>query len=246
MPIKIVCISDTHTYHNSLKLPEGDILVHSGDATFRGYEKEICDFGDWFRKQPFKYKIFVAGNHDTSFEDTPTQAREWFYDGHNLADVKPGDDGVYYLQDSAVEVDVNGQKVKIYGSPWQPEFCNWAFNLDTPEQLKAKWDLIPKGLDVLITHGPPYKLCDQVIRGKEHVGCRELRAAIQRTRPKLHVCGHIHEGYGVSRFGDTFIANASSCTAGYHPSNKPLVFLLHENGVMQNTQEVQGEETPIV
>jgi len=210
--MRIVCISDTHNYLKEIKIPEGDILLHSGDATFYGYGHEVKPFGEWIRSHPHMYKVFVAGNHDRSFEDQPKKAAEWL------------GDGIIYLQDQAVELEINGDKVKIYGAPWQPWFFDWAFNI-RPETggLKAKWDLIPKDADVLVTHGPPYKLRD-VNREGEHCGDRDLRQAIQRVRPKLHVCGHIHEGYGVSRFGDTLIANASICNRKYKPVNKPLVF----------------------
>lgn len=235
MPVRIVCISDTHNYHKSVKLPPGDILIHAGDATSRGYEHEIKAFGDWIRDQPFLYKIVIAGNHDWGYQNNPRTARDWLY-GEVGYDHRHG---LYYLEDEMVEVEVDGEKLKIWGSPWQPFFCNWAFNLYSPE-LKEKWDLIPKGTDILVTHGPPYKLRDITSYGGEHVGCRELRTAIQRVRPKLHVCGHIHEGYGVARFGDTLIANAASCTVRYNPTQPPLVFE-YDNGTMRQTSEVSGE-----
>jgi predicted phosphodiesterase len=231
--VRIVCISDTHTYHKSIQLPPGDILLHAGDATYHGYEHEVRGFGEWMRSLPYMYKVYVAGNHDTSFEDSARIAKMWLFDGSNLDDLN-GKDGLHYLQDEQLVLNVDGEEIKIYGSPWQPFFCNWAFNLRTPEELKAKWDLIPKGTDILITHGPPYKLNDMTAYGNEHVGCRELRKAIQRVRPKLHVCGHIHEGYGVSRWGDTLIANASSCTHRYNPVNAPLVFEF-KDGKMHKT-----------
>lgn len=56
-----------------------------------------------------------------------------------------------YLEDQSVEI--NG--VKIYGSPWQPLYHDWAFQLEKGEQIKRMWDLIPPDVDVLLTHGPP-------------------------------------------------------------------------------------------
>jgi predicted phosphodiesterase len=237
MPVRIVCISDTHNYHKSVDLPKGDILIHAGDATSRGYQHEIEAFGEWIRKQPFMYKIVIAGNHDWGYQNDPHRAREWLY-GEPEYDHR---DGLYYLQDEALEVEVDGEKLKIYGSPWQPFFCNWAFNLYSPE-LKEKWDLIPKDTDILVTHGPAYMLRDITSWDKSHVGCRELRLALQRVRPKLHVCGHIHESYGTARFGDTLIANAAICTVKYNPTQLPLVFE-YDNGKMRQAPEVQGKES---
>jgi len=232
--MRIVCISDTHMRHG-IDVPYGDILLHSGDATFHGYEHEINEFALWFSNQPHKHKIFVAGNHDTSFQDSPLRAGSW------LHQFDTDENEIIYLQDSSVELEVDGEKVKIYGSPWQPWFGGWAFNLHTyTDELKEKWDMIPKDTDILITHGPAFKFRDVTMNG-EHAGCRELRKAIQRIRPILHMCGHIHEGYGVSRFGDTLMANASIVNSRYHPVNEPLVFEL-QDGKMRQTSKIQREE----
>lgn len=233
--MKIVTISDTHTYEQSVVVPDGDILIHSGDATFRGYEHEVRAFGEWFRAQPHRWKIFVAGNHDTSFEDQPTQALEWFYGDKGNSLNRASSDTIYLL-DESITLDVDGESVSIYGAPWQPWFYDWAFNIKRAEDLKAVWDKIPKGTDILVTHGPAYKLADTNQEG-EHCGCRELRKAIQRVKPKLHVCGHIHEGYGVSKWGDTIVANSSICTRRYKPTNEPLIFEF-KDGKMRETPKV--------
>lgn len=232
--MRIITVSDTHTFTEDLEVPYGDILIHSGDATFHGYSHEVKAFGKWFRSQPHMYKIFVAGNHDTSFEDSPIKARQWFFDTKSKVPEElcvSEDKSTIYLQEQSVTLEVDGEKISIYGAPHQPWFYDWAFNVRGDANLKAIWDKIPKGIDVLVTHGPPYKLRDTNVQG-EHCGCRELRKAIQRVRPKLHVCGHIHEGYGVSRWGDTLIANSSICTARYQPTNEPLVFE-YKDGKMQ-------------
>lgn len=215
--IKVVSISDTHTYHDSLVIPPGDILIHAGDFTFRGREKEVRDFGKWFSSiKGFKHKILIAGNHDQSFEgDTNAQALEWLYNGAI-------NDSFIYLQDTEIVLSINNRQIKVYGTPWQPFFCDWAFNLRTPEELKAKWDLIPDDTDILLTHGPAYGYGDLCDHG-ERVGCKELKKAILRVKPKLHCFGHIHEAYGIYQLGDTVIANASICTVEYRPTNKPII-----------------------
>jgi Icc-related predicted phosphoesterase len=127
--------------------------------------------------------------------------------------------GLHYLQDSGVEI--NG--VKFWGSPWQPWFHDWAFNLKTSTQLRSKWNLIPTDTDVLLTHGPPFGILDRTQRTGESVGCHELLLAVRRVSPKLHVFGHIHEGYGMKQVGETLFANASTCTLQYRPTNSPVV-----------------------
>lgn len=213
--VKVVCISDTHTYHRSVDLPPGDILVHAGDFSYRGREEEVRPFGEWMRSLPYKYKICIAGNHDLSFERNPAQARAWL-----RGDVE--DSSLIYLQDQTAYLDIDGRRILVYGSPWQPEFGNWAFNLKRGVELKKKWDKIPTGINILITHGPPAGILDLCDHG-ERVGCEELYEAVKRVNPKLHVFGHIHEAYGVEVIADTTFVNASNCTLRYNPSNKPIV-----------------------
>lgn len=125
-----------------------------------------------------------------------------------------------YLEDSACEVE----GFKIWGSPWQPEFYDWAFNLPIGDRLAAKWDLIPSDTDILITHGPPKHVLDLTTTNVS-TGCPDLLSTIQkRVKPKLHVFGHIHESYGVDTDGTTVYANASTCTFRYRPTNPALVF----------------------
>lgn len=215
--IRVVCFSDTHTFHNSIPIPDGDIAVHSGDATFHGYKHEVKAFGTWYSGLPYQHKIFVAGNHDTSFQDTRSQAEEWL------------GEGIIYLQDDGIVLEANEMSITAYGAPWQPEFGNWAFNLPRGEALKEKWDMIWPDTDILITHGPPYGIRDKCNRG-EKVGCRMLKQAIGRVRPKLHICGHIHEEYGVTEWAGIEVANASNCNSRYSPVNEPLVFDIFEDG----------------
>ncbi len=207
---KIVCLSDTHNFHAQIAVPDGDILIHAGDATGRGTVEEIHSFNKWFAALPHRHKIFVAGNHDWLFETSNRFARTLL------------DSSIHYLQDSFVEVE----NLKIYGSPWQPRFFDWAFNLMRGAELAEKWELIPNDTDILITHGPPNGILDEVPRQYfiENTGCEELRKRVEITKPKLHIFGHIHCGYGqTKKFGVKFI-NASNCDENYDPINPPIAF----------------------
>jgi Icc-related predicted phosphoesterase len=201
--MRIVCISDTHARHAGLVVPDGDVLVHAGDLTRRGSEKDVRAFDDWLRTLPHRHKVVIAGNHDFCFENRD-DARTWITAAH-------------YLQDSGVTLD----GVRFWGSPWQPRFFDWAFNLDRGASLRAKWNLIPAGTDVLITHGPPEGILDRCADGQE-VGCADLLDAVRRVRPKLHVFGHIHEAYGRVDRGTVFV-NASTCNLEYKPVQAPIV-----------------------
>lgn len=203
---RIVCLSDTHNCNHEIDVPDGDILIHSGDATIRGTVEEIASFNRWFKCLPHKYKIFVAGNHDWLFELDNANARSLL------------DPSIIYLQDSSIEVE----GLSIYGSPWQPRFFDWAFNVDRGPQMAAKWKLIPDRVDILITHGPPNGILDLTPAG-DNAGCEELLKRVSHVRPRLHVFGHIHLGYGVAdEFGVKFV-NASNCDERYFPTNPPIV-----------------------
>lgn len=218
---RIVCISDTHLAHEEgkINIPDGDILIHAGDATYRGTSYEIFKFAKWFASLPHKHKIFVSGNHDFGFERDNKRAVSILkgLDPQYFPDSK--DNGIIYLQDSGVELE----GLKIWGSPWQPWFFDWAFNLQRGAEIKAKWDLIPEGTDIVITHGPPYGFGDRVPSG-ELVGCEDLLGALNRIKPKLHVCGHIHCGHGMyTTPAGVTIANAAICDEEYKGVNAPHV-----------------------
>jgi Icc-related predicted phosphoesterase len=113
--------------------------------------------------------------------------------------------------------------LRLYGSPWQPWFGGWAFELQRGSQLGAKWKQIPADVDILITHGPPYGYGDETSRG-ERVGCRDLRREIEeRIQPRVHLYGHIHEGAGQYKNGKTTFVNASNIDEKFRPTNAPVV-----------------------
>lgn len=205
--LKLVAISDTHGQHNKLKLPEGDILVHAGDISMRGTDGEIENFLLWFRMQHFKYKIFIAGNHDFFFERTSDQEIE-----------KLIPEEITYLKDSGIVIE----GLKLWGSPVTPWFMNWAFNRRRGYEIARHWDLIPQDTDILITHGPMLGILDENNEG-QHVGCKDLYLKIEELKLKSHIFGHIHESYGILEKKDVTFLNASVVNASYELTNAPIV-----------------------
>jgi Icc-related predicted phosphoesterase len=206
--MKFVAISDSHTKHHRLLLPSADAIIHAGDISSRGFEGEIIDFLDWFRKLDYKYKIFIAGNHDFYFEKQ---------DERKIKQLIPSN--VIYLNDSGIQIE----GIKIWGSPIQPWFYNWAFNRYRGADIKKHWDLIPTDTDILITHGPVEGILDKTING-DVVGCKDLLEKVQEIKPKFHICGHIHEGYGIMQKDETTFINASVLDENYRLKNEPIVF----------------------
>ena len=192
--MRLVAISDTHLFQSDLgTLPEGDVLIFAGDLLRGGSLDELRTVADWWKSLEYPHKVFVAGNHDCCFVDHPEQSLEIL------------GDGFHYLQDS--EVSISG--VRIWGSPWQPEYNSWEFNLPRGKALADKWSLIPDGIDVLITHGPPKGIGDQCGMERRD-GCADLLAAVCRVRPGLHLFGHIHQDGGFWQQGETYFANVTT------------------------------------
>ena len=108
-------------------------------------------------------------------------------------------------------------------SPDQLPFYDWAFNLPRGKALAKVWAKIPDDTDVLITHGPPYGILDKTERG-EHCGCQDLLERIKVIQLKLHIFGHIHEGYGMFQDESTTFVNGSVCDADYNPRNAAQVY----------------------
>ena len=216
MKKRLTFISDTHTKHDKLNgfLPGGDILLHSGDLTSRGYITEIEEFAKWYDKiNNYDTKVFICGNHDFGFQD----------DSQRVTGLLTGYKTIDYLQDDWMMVGEDyDNTVKIWGSPWQPEFHNWAFNLPRGEKIKEKWDMIPMDTDILITHGPAFGKLDYVPYDGKNVGCEDLLTRIQEIKPKIHLSGHIHSGRDVVFSDGTLYINASVLNDRYEFRNKPI------------------------
>ena len=209
--MKIVCISDTHNQLEKINIPSGDLLIHAGDLTGHGSTNETIRELDKLAKHSknFKHIVLISGNHDWLGEKQPEKMK-------TLCKER----GLVYLDHSSIRL----LGFNIFGSPYTPEFYNWAFNVQRGEDIRKKWDQIPRDTDILVTHGPPYEILDWVDRdGGLHVGCEELLNTISDLNIKLHVFGHIHCAYGKEELDDTWFVNASSCDESYNPTNPPIV-----------------------
>jgi Icc-related predicted phosphoesterase len=233
--MKTVLISDTHGFQKYLTskgmgkiLPEGDLLIHSGDLTGLGRKDEVEEVLQWFKEIASHYThgiVFIAGNHDKSFDpkfnylDNQRKKPDWLEE--KLASLP---NNIHYLENSGLTIE----GLKIWGSPITPWFYGdrWAFNKHRGEEINNVWNTIPNDTDVIITHGPPAKIRDFIPSSREYVGCSDLLHRIQVIQPKLVCFGHIHEGYGLQEIDETIFANASICDANYDPTNKPHIIEL--------------------
>jgi len=228
--MKILCISDTHNKHWLIderhiknENNEIDMIIHAGDMSGRGYASEVEGFLKWYDGLNFKYKILIAGNHDFYFEDMSKK---------DISDMLAKYPSITYLNDSGVEIE----GFKIWGSPVQPWFYNWAFNRKDDE-ITPHWDMIPDDTNILITHGPIRGYLDTTAHG-DLAGCPRLRTRVEQLKNlKLHVSGHIHEGYG--RFdmdSGAILINASTVNYRYEPVHIPIqVTIYNETDKTTNT-----------
>lgn len=208
--MRIVIMSDTHGLHDRIPpVPDGDVLVHAGDLTTIGTLEQVDAALRWLARLPHRHKVIIAGNHDFAFEQQAAAAE---------AIIPPG---INYLRNSGVTID----GIRFWGSPYQPEFFDWAFNLPRGERLARVWANIPQDVQVLVTHGPPFGILDQVNwQPARHEGCEDLRRRVAVLPDlRLHAFGHIHENYGTVEIDGCTYVNASICTLAHQPANAPIV-----------------------
>lgn len=234
--INIAALSDTHNQHNKIKdIGQGDLIIHAGDFSSRGHKWESENFIKWYSKVPYTAKILICGNHEVEIERT--------YDYRFKQMCKEA--GIILLEDSTVELQfipgivyVNQNIpdipiVRIHGSPVTPWFYgqNWGWNrarnnneaaLYNAQLIKPHWDMIPDNTDILVTHGPPYDILDEVLAVdgqsyKAHgmlpryVGCEDLLKRVKEVKPDLHIFGHIHCSHGEKHVDGTSHYNVSMC-----------------------------------
>ncbi|KAL7922178.1 Metallo-dependent phosphatase-like protein [Trichoderma austrokoningii] len=211
---RIVCISDTHNCN--VKLPPGDVLIHAGDLTNMGSKSELSRAVKWLEEADFEAKIVVAGNHDVTLDED-----FYFHHGdsfHNKAKQDPAEciqllassPSITYLCHDSATIRLKSStgphtEFTVFGSPYSPRSGLWAFYYEAPKSLEdnstdltSLWELVPLETDIVVTHTPPRTHCDTP-EGQRPAGCEALRQALWRVRPKLAVCGHIHDGRGAER-----------------------------------------------
>jgi len=241
--MKIVAISDTHTKHKKITIPECDVLVHAGDFSWKGTYWEVWRFTQWLLEQPAKHKVVIAGNHELTL-DADNQHR---YSHSIWAMMRShAKDNIHYLENSDVTID----GVKFYGTPWTPFFHDWAFNgaerADHPMTMNGKRQLadvyadIPDDTNVLICHGPAYDILDKS-DDNDRCGSVEMRKILESDKMaqlKLYLSGHIHEARGKEvACGGVQFCNVSSLARDYATAKPPVVITLDDD---KNVVSVEG------
>jgi Icc-related predicted phosphoesterase len=202
--ITIACFSDNHGEIVE-NIPDADIVMCCGDVTYDGTGWSLDKFIDWFSKLPHKEKIFIAGNHDFCLNNDICKA------------MIPKN--VIYLQDSLYKSKTG---LKIYGSPYTPKFFHWSFMKQRGDEISEVWAKIPKGIDVLVTHGPASGILDRNQNGQQ-CGCYDLGRYINKIKPKVHLFGHIHHSRGITKIEQTLYVNCSILNDDYDYIYEPYL-----------------------
>ena len=199
--MKILVLSDTHNLHRELpNLPSADIIVHSGDMSMAGTGEEIMDFIDWFTALDYKYKIFIAGNHDCCLEGKKQEVIQSFLS-----------ENCYYLYNSGITIE----GWKFWGIPF-------FFSDDVKGNSLEIMKQIPDDTDILISHRPSFGILDNA--DNINFGCENLLNVVLRVQPRYHLFGHIHDAYGIEESKYTTFVNAALVDEAYRLLNKPFVF----------------------
>jgi Icc-related predicted phosphoesterase len=219
--IRFVCMSDSHNEAMNIYIPDGDVFLHAGDFTRKGTLGEVLAFESFLRNLPHKHKVVIAGNHEYSFDfeafDRKARIRSELR-SINPAKIKGALRSCVYLEDTPIQVC----GYKIWGSPWTSQHNPGAFTVKDKAILKSKWDMIPDNIDILITHSPPFGICDS--NTVKHFGSVDLREKVERIKPIVHMFGHIHEGYGYYFDRGTTYLNCAMVNKRYAPVHTPWVF----------------------
>lgn len=221
--MNLICLSDTHNEHPQLtpymkSLYEDHpnaVLVHAGDSTNSGSLTECTNFLEWFGSLPFEYKIFIPGNHDTSFEFTP------YNDNYRVLTKLAESLGITILINSVATID----GVTFMGVSKIPRLHSWAFYADEHERQRF-YGNCPQDIDVIVSHCPPHAIADTIGIHAEgrYSGCSAFRDYIYRNDPKVAICGHIHERYGVYDLENgTKVVNCAVLNERYQMQNLPII-----------------------
>ncbi|KAJ8064024.1 hypothetical protein OCU04_007865 [Sclerotinia nivalis] len=267
-------LSDTHDYQFGdnassklqLPVPKVDVLLHCGDLTQVGGVPAFKKALKMLSSFDAELKLVIAGNHDLELDEGWCKAHldedeDYLEDHARAMEVMKGqlakEAGVIYLEEGIHSFKLkNGATFKIYASPYQPEFNDYAFpykrnedrfNLsgETAEGVTSiSENPMPgfPGVDIVMTHGPPKGIRDECKDG--HQGCENILRAIKRARPLMHCFGHIHEGYGANKIvWDNEMKEESDLVNDY-PQAMNIPVESGEETLMVNAAIMDGEHQP--
>jgi uncharacterized protein len=177
--MRILAFSDLHRDRDAAQAvvdasADADVVVGAGDFATEG--SGLTDTFDVLKRVSAPI-VLVAGNHD-SLDDMLRACRDW-----PAAHILHGDGAVI-------------QGIPFFGLGYEIPAGNAVSWNQRMEESDAAVLLEPCPADaVLVTHSPPYGVAD-LQRNGIHEGSRTIGEAVERCKPRLHLCGHIHNAWG--------------------------------------------------
>ncbi|KAK6510495.1 hypothetical protein TWF506_009601 [Arthrobotrys conoides] len=199
--------------------PKTDVFIHAGDMTQDSNMSTLKAAISWIELIPAELKILIAGNHDTALDTAQDHV-----DGSSDSDNKENQlnlkivecrkyltskamkaKGIDYLENEVKTFQLkNGATLTVFGSPYTPRgkrpHHDGAFRYNSDIDYWKKFeplDSLKAGkIDVTVTHGPAHEILDNTQHGKS-AGCKHLRRFMEKVKPLMSVCGHIHEAAGI-------------------------------------------------
>jgi Icc-related predicted phosphoesterase len=215
---RVMVISDTHEHSfDGATMPVVDVIIHTGDLTNFGELDALKESVKMMGTIEAELKLVIAGNHDISLDNicrVENMSEEEYSKYHEDAlEIMTGslakEAGVTYLVEGIYSFSLkNGAKFTVYASPYTPGSDSWAFSYKpiedrfnntsqtAPNRTSIATHSVPSGVDIVMTHGPPHSILDQV--DGQNLGCLNLLRAVSRVKPIMHCFGHIHEGHGAN------------------------------------------------
>ncbi|KAJ9422350.1 Metallo-dependent phosphatase-like protein [Fusarium oxysporum] len=212
---RVLILSDTHGLRfeeDKKPLAPVDLVIHCGDLTEDSKLEGFRETVQLLKEVDAPIKIVIAGNHDFSLddgvfknkiaeasrvahEDLEQSIKDEYGDyGEAKRLLIEGDHGIMFLNEGTHEIRLqNGALMKVYTSPYTPSTAgstDWGFQYNGAHEFA-----IPKGIDMVVTHGPPHGIMDMTPQ-RQRIGCPQLFSAIAKSQPRIHCFGHVHNSWG--------------------------------------------------
>lgn len=213
--MNILAISDIHSNENDglydyLDKNNVDILIISGDITNFGPVKFVKIFLNKLSEY-VNVILAIPGNCD------PKEVEK-----------KIDESKAICIHDNAIEYDnivmygFGGSNPTPFNTPGEMDenilYDSIKNVLDSKniESIKISSENFPHGkISILITHAPPKDTEADKISGGDHVGSESIRKIIEEYKPRLNICGHIHEARAFDMLDETIVINPGTLSDGY-------------------------------
>jgi len=156
---------------------------------------------------PHKVKLFVPGNHDRLVQYCPDETVKQMKDrGITILGSLPIDNPHIYTLENGL---------KVLGLPFVTNLPYWAFNRTEQQIEDYLKDIEP--VDIVVSHSPLAGILDG-----RHYGVAAYWSYLDKNKPKIWICGHVHESYGTKEVSGCKFYNVCACDEDYMQVNPAM------------------------